>query len=337
MERDGAAWADPANIVTNGPFALKSWQRGGSMVLERYPDYHGRFRGNVQRVELSGVESWRAAVEMYDADLLDILGLGHALNPEEVDRVRQRHAQEYDTEPSIKTVYLVFGVTRPPFDDRRVRQALAHAVDREAVAALTGGGYRLPATGGLVPPGMPGHMPGIALPYDPERGRRLLAQAGYPGGAGFPDVNLLVPGGLQAQAPYLQAQWRENLGIEIRWNLLDWVELVDRLRGSTPQIIGVGWIADYPDADSYLRVAVESHTAWRHEPYLALVEQAGQVMDQEKRMKLYAQAEQILVEQMPILPLLYGREHRLVKPWVTRPPGFFVGNLFWKNVVIEPH
>jgi oligopeptide transport system substrate-binding protein len=308
------------------------------MIFVPYQNYHGRRTGNVRRVEMSRIESWRAALQRYDANLLDILGLDltHG-NPEEVDRVRRSHAQEYDTQPSIETIYLAFGVTLSPFDDPRVRQALAYAVDREALATVTAGAYLLPATGGLIPPGMPGHMTGIALPYDPERGRQLLAEAGYPDGAGFPDIEFLVPAGLQAQAPYLQAEWRENLGVEIQWNLLDWVELVNRLRTSTPHLIGLGWIADYPDADSYLRVAVKRHTAWRYEPYLSLVEQARQVMDQEKRLKLYAQAEQILVEQMPILPLMYGRQHRLVKPWVRRPPGFFAGNLFWKDVIIEPH
>lgn len=337
VERHGRAWTDPANIVTNGPFILKSWQRGDSMVLERYPRYHGRFRGNVQRVDLSHVDSWAAELEMYEADLLDIVYLPHPSNPDEADRVRQRHAQEYTTQPSLATTHLAFGVTRPPFDEPRARQALAYAVDREVLAEVTTGGYRPPATGGFVPPGMPGHVPGIALPYDPERGRQLLAEAGYPGGEGFPDVELLVPGGLQAQAPYLQAQWRENLGIEIQWNLLDWEEFIKRLRGSTPQLIGLGWMPDYPDPDSYLRVSVQRQTAWRHEPYLALVEQARRIMDQQKRMKLYAQAEQILVEQMPILPLLYGREHRLVKPWVREPPGSADGRLFWKDIVIEPH
>jgi oligopeptide transport system substrate-binding protein len=306
------------------------------MVLERNPRYHGRVGGNVERIELCDVEAWSAAVEMYETDLLDIIGFADQ-NPEEADRVRQRHAREYITQPSLMTLYLAFGVTRSPFDDPRVRQALAFAIDREALAQATTGGYRLPATGGFVPPCMPGHLPGIAPAYDPDHGRHLLTEAGYPGGAGFPNVDLLVPGGLQAQAPYLQAQWRENLGIEIRWTLLDWEKYIARLRGSTPQLIALGWMADYPDPDSYLRVALERQTAWRYAPYLALVEQARRVMDQEKRMKLYAQAERILVEQMPILPLLYGREHLLVKPWVTQPPGWADGRSFWKDVIIQPH
>jgi ABC-type oligopeptide transport system substrate-binding subunit len=336
VEQHGPAWAEPAHIVTNGPFTPGSWQCGDSKVLERYPRYHGRFKGNLQRVVLPDVEDWPAAVEMYEAGLLDIIGLFDRY-PDEADRVRQRHAQEYVAQPSLKTLHLAFGVTRPPFDDPRVRQALAFAVDREALAKATTGGYRLPATGGFVPPGMPGHLPGIALPYDPERGRRLLAESGYPGGEGFPHVEMLGPAGLQAQGPYLQALWRENLGIEIQWRLLDWEDFTDRLRAAAAQLIVPGWMPDYPDPDSYLRVAIQRQTVWRHEPYVALVEQARRVLDQEKRLKLYAHAEQILVEQVPILPLLYGCEHLLVKPCVARYPTSPMGTVFWKDVVLEPH
>jgi ABC-type oligopeptide transport system substrate-binding subunit/class 3 adenylate cyclase len=337
LEQRGATWTDPESIVTNGPFSLKSWQRGDSMVFERYPQYHGRFTGNVQRVELSRAgDDWHSALEWYEDDLLHIVGLATG-DPKEADRVRQRHAKEYLTQPDARTHYLAFDVTRPPFDDPRVRQAFAYAVDREAMENATSSGYRLPATGGLVPPGMPGHAAGIALPYDPQRGRQLAAEAGYPGGEGFPEVELLAPGGLRAEAPYLQALWRENLGVEIRWKMLPWAEFTDRVFNSPPHLILVGWIPDYPDPDSYLRVAVERHTAWREERYLSLVERARRAMDPQQRMALYAQAEQILVEQVPLLPLHYGRLHLLVKPWVKRYRTSAMSGFFWKDVVIEPH
>ena len=148
---------------------------------------------------------------------------------------------------------------------------------------------------------------------------------------------MLAPGLLQAQAEYLRAEWREKLGIKVRQNTPDDTEWLERLRRFDTQLVALGWMPDYPDPDSYLRVALQTQTVWRYEPYLALVEQARRVMDPGKRMVLYAQAERILVEQMPILPLLYGREHRLVKPWLKQPSGWADGYLFWKDVVIEPH
>jgi ABC-type oligopeptide transport system substrate-binding subunit len=109
------------------------------------------------------------------------------------------------------------------------------------------------------------------------------------------------------------------------------------MRGNPPHLNLMGWIPDYPDPDTYLRVAVQRHTAWRQERYLSLVEQARRVVDPQQRMVLYAQAEQIMAEQVPLLPLSYARQHLLVKPWVRRYPCSATGAFFWKDVVIEPH
>ena len=152
MEQRGAAWTDPGSIETNGPFILKAWQRGASLVLVRNPHYHGRLTGNVQRVDLSlyKTKEWLPRLESYEADLSDWLELVLA-TPPEMDRIRRMHAGEYVSPPSAAAFYLAFDVRSAPFDDPRVRQALAHAVDREAVADVTLGGYQFPATGGFVP------------------------------------------------------------------------------------------------------------------------------------------------------------------------------------------
>jgi oligopeptide transport system substrate-binding protein len=275
------------------------------------------------------------SLELYEAGLLDTADLPSV--PGAADDWRRRYAADYTTQPDSRTYGLAFNVTRSPFDDPRVRRAFAHAIDREALANGILGGYDLPATGGFVPPGMPGHTPGIALPYDPERGRQLLAEAGYPGGEGFPGVEWLVTGDTHHVVPFLQAQWRENLGLEIPWQLLPLLRSTNQILRTRPVLFHMGWMPDYPDPDNYLRVALQRFTAWCHEPYLALVEQARRVMDQEKRIALYAQAEQILAEEVPFLPLKYTRRHLLVKPWLKSYPISATSAVFWEDVVIEPH
>jgi oligopeptide transport system substrate-binding protein len=301
------------------------------MVMARDPGYHGRFRGNVQRVELSFVSDWSFALDMYEADGLDVLDLSE-LPPAERDRARQRHAGEYISLPFLSTHYVGFGVTRPPFDNPRVRQALALAIDRQTLAEVHMRGYASPATGGFVPPGMPGHSPGIGLPYDPQRARQLLADAGYPGGRGFPDVEAVRYGG-DVLGDYLHRQWRENLGIEIAWQTIEFAAFLDLSHRGDPAHIWIGrWIADYPDPDSFLRTGpIHLRSRWRNEAYERLVERGRRTMDQEQRIDLYRRADRILVEQAVIAPLHYGRFHFLVKPWVKRYPGP------WKDVIIEPH
>jgi len=340
VEAHGEAWTAVGNIVTNGPFRLESWQPDESMVLVRNPDYHGQVMGNTQRVELTllPLREWPTILDMYEANELDvILRLWH-IPPTERDRVRLRHAGEYVSVPALHTGYVGFDASRPPFDDPRVRRAFVLATDRETLANVVNRGYWSPATGGFVPPGMPGHSPGIALPYDPERARQLLAKAGYPDGRGFPVVDALTFHGIETSAEYLQTQWRENLGLEILCQALPFGEYQEGQDKATPHMSISAWQADYPDPDDFLRVGLRwAGMGWRCEAYDELVEKARRVMDQGERMKLYRQAERILVEEAPVMPWCHIRWSLLVKPWVKRYPVSPMRQWFWKDVIIEPH
>jgi ABC-type oligopeptide transport system substrate-binding subunit len=307
------------------------------MVFSRNPDYHGRLTGNLQRVELSFGVDPSAQLEMYKAGSLDIVHI-HPFPLPERDRIRQRHAGEYVSVFWLQTTYVGFDVSRPPFDDPRVRRAFVLATDRETLAEVFLGGYAAPATGGFIPPGMPGHSAGIGLPYDPDQARQLLAEAGYPGGRGFPAVDLLKPHGRFPYNEYLQAQWRENLGIEIMWEIVEFGEYVDRLSQELPHIFLHSFLADYPDPDSFLRLGLRrTRPRWRNKAYDELVEEARRVMDQGERMKMYRQADRILVEAAVVLPLTHERSHRLVKPWVRKYHTSSRKTRIWRDVIIEPH
>ena len=337
LEAHGEAWTETSNIVTNGAFYLETWKRGESMVLARNPEYHGRFRGNLQRVELSfGVEK-SEVLEMYEAGNLDILGLGD-FPPSDWDRARRRYAGEYISAPESATHYVGFDVSRPPFNDPRVRRAFALATDKTTLADVVLGGYLFPATGGFVPSGIPGHSAGIGLPYDPEQARRLLAEAGYPGGRGFPLVDAWARERVRPQAKYLQAQWQGNLGVEIPWEIMPWRQYLAKLERAPAHIVQFTWMADYPDPDSFLRTGnTQQRTHWRNETYDELVEKARRVLDQGERLGLYAQADRILVEAAAIISLTYSRSHVLVKPWVRKFPASALNQWLWKDIVIEAH
>jgi len=336
----GAAWTELGNIVTNGPFRLSAWERGESMLLERYPVYHGRFTGNLLGVELSFTSGKPARLlQTYEDNSLETI-LFDFLPPAEWDHARQRYAGEYVSGPQPCTYYIGFDVNRPPFDDGRVRRAFTLATDSETLADVTLGGYAFPATGGFVPPGMPGHSPGIGRPYDPEGARHLLAEAGYPGGRGFPILDALTMDRPDAvlTIEYLQAQWLENLGIEITWKKIELGRFFDRLSGERPHMWLMGWVADYPDPDNFLRVSTwRVRTGWQNKAYDGLIEDARRVMDQGERMRMYGQADRILIEAAPILLFCYGRFDMLVKPWVSKYPTSPMKTWFWKDVIIEPH
>jgi ABC-type oligopeptide transport system substrate-binding subunit len=336
VESWGDAWTDPEHIVTSGPFRLAGLDPGKTIFLDSNPFHHGRSSGNVRQVVLS-ISETLDRVEAYEQDRLDMLTL-RRLGPQEVDRLRQAHPDEYISGPTLWTLYMAFDTTRPPFDNRRVRRAFTMALDRERLAHVVRHGLDFPATGGLVPPGMPGHSPGISLPYDPEQARQLLAEVGFPGGQGFPTIEALNP-----QAPddpaiaYCSTAWVTNLGIQVDWTFMPWMDVSERVRHrDLPHIWLGGWMADYADPDSFLRLGFKEWIGWRNQAFNRLIDEARKVADHARRMTLYQQADTILVEEAPIAPILYMRSHTLVKPWVRyAPPRLLVWP--WKDFVIEPH
>jgi oligopeptide transport system substrate-binding protein len=277
-------------------------------------------------------------LKAYEQGALDLTTLGQ-LSPAEIDQARQRHPDEYVSMPVPTTSYIGFDAGSPPFDDLRVRRAFALATDRAKLADVVERGLVFPATGGLVPPGVPGHSPGIGLPYDPEQARLLLAEAGFAHGSGFPDVECLARQGRGGDAAldYLETVWLENLGIQVRWTRLAFGALLDRLQQRKPHLWLTGWMADYADPDNFLRVASWRHQAgWHNWEYDELIDAARRVSDPQRRIEMYRHADRILVEEAPIVPLGYGLRHILVKPWVTtRSLGSYTW--FYKDFTIEPH
>jgi ABC-type oligopeptide transport system substrate-binding subunit len=332
----GEGWAEPENIVTCGPFNLETWQPGELMTLARNPSYPGRFPGNLERVELLlySLDS-AASLEMYEENRLDVADV----TAFEVSHVQQRHAGEYRQFPQFVTVYLQFDVSRPPFDDVRVRRAFVLATDREALVK-TAVPDCIPATGGFVPPGMPGHLPEISLTCDYGQARQLLAEAGYASGRDFPVVTCLARTDQAELVNSLQAQWKENLGVEIRWEVVEWREILARLGQQVPQLLIMGWVADYPDPDNFLRARIDhiqKQSGWQNKEYDSLVRQAQRSLDQMERIKLYEKAEWILAEEAPIMPIFHRSVRLLVKPWVTRFPTTGLREWFFKDVIIKPN
>jgi oligopeptide transport system substrate-binding protein len=343
VEMHGESWTEPSKIVSNGPFRLESWQPGESLVLVRNPTYHGRFTGNLERVELtqSTDEITRVPLEMYEAGSLDCVGLWR-VPMRERESFRQSHADEILFTPQLVTCYVLLFPAEPPLDDVRVRRALVLATDRDSLSDVVWGGTDVPATGGLVPQGMPGHSPGIGLPYDPKGARQLLAEAGYAGGRAFPPMVVFSARWYWEEAlKNLQAQWLENLGVQTTWQIVDPVDYADwsrTPRREHPHLSLGGWNADYPDPDNFLRVTIEGlRRRWDNLAYERLIEEASRLTDQAERMALYRQADRMLIEEAVVMPITYGRLHLLVKPWVARYALSPMRNASYKDVILEPH
>jgi ABC-type oligopeptide transport system substrate-binding subunit len=320
------ARTEPDDFVSNGAYQLEEWLRGERIVLRKNPAYQGRFPGNAERVVCPVFTDFGPVLEAYAADDLDGISMVSP-DPGTVARVRTAHGRELVLAPQASTFYLVFRTDLAPFDDVRVRQAFVHAVDREALVREISEDDYLPATGGFVPPAMPGHSTGIGLTYDPDHARDLLDLAGYPGGQSFPQVAWVHFGG-SADEPivaYLREAWHKNLGLDLQAQSLEWGAFMERLNSDPAHLTLLGWSADYPDPDAFLRVLFHStegtnNPRWHSSCFDSLVEEAARATDQARRMELYREADRVLVaEEAVVMPLGYRAAHILVKPWVTMP------------------
>jgi oligopeptide transport system substrate-binding protein len=159
----------------------------------------------------------------------------------------------------------------------------------------------------------------------------LLAEAAYSQGSSFPTTFGVTIAGLAHVIQALSAQWLEDLRVHVEWDDSSQAFFFDEQQRAQARILATVWGADYPDPDTFLRVAVHGSSQWRNEAYERLIELARRITDQDRRMRLYRAAEKILIQEAVVLPLFYGRQHRLVKPWVKNYPGP------WKDVIIEPH
>jgi ABC-type oligopeptide transport system substrate-binding subunit/serine/threonine protein kinase len=333
VETHGGAWTESANIVTNGPFRLAPVQRHHSMELVRNPSHYGNFKGNVEHVQIRIETDDQASLEAFEANELDILSLQSG-GIKQLRRVIRQHASEHESWPNFTSQCLIFSTGREPFNDPRLRRAFVLAIDRQPFAVA--GAF--PGAGGFVPPGLPGHVPDIALPFDPDQARRLLADAGYPDGRGFPQVRAMIARHRVNVAENLAQLWQTVLGVEITWRYAEWDMLDETIARVHPHLWTGGWTADYPDPDSFLRVGLRSlNTSWDNGQYYELVERARRSLNLETRLGLYREAELLLVQEAPILPFAYGQQISLLKPWIRGHRRSGLNDELWKDVIIDPH
>jgi len=341
VEREGSAWTKPSRIVTNGPFVLESWDHPpeGTIHFTRNPRHSGKFNGNIEHVTLTFYEN---ELEVYQAFIAGELDKAEFLLPQ-LQQEEWKHYQEVgqlhiSTLPFVDAIYFI--TDRPPFDNPDLRRAFAMATDRERLAREIES--KLPATGGFLPPSLPGYSPDIGLPYNPEEARRILAEAGYSQGRGFPPVCLLIElvgleKGDNLVFEFLQKTWEENLGVRIQKCRQEPAARQFEVDQEF-HFFFLGWFADYPDPASFLQTNyLIDRCGWQNQKFERLIEEGRRTIDQVKRVNLYCQADRILTQEAVVLPLFYGHIYELRQPWVHKPAGSSIYTPQWKDINLMPH
>ena len=315
LEKYGSKWTEPGKMPVVGPFMLSEWKHDSKLSLTANPKYHGG-KPKLDTVNAFVVNEDTTAINMFESGKLHYVS---RLPPVEIERLRASPA--YRNGPFLRGYYYGFNLNKKPFSDIRVRQAFAHAVDRSQITSMLKGG-QIPTTS-WVPKGMPGYEPKVGLDFDVAKAKKLLAEAGYPDGKGFPTVTFMFDtrDDHKMIAERLQAMWKKNLGVDLKAQNEDWKVYLNRLKADVPQMFRLGWGADYPDPDNFLALFTSysgnNYTQWKSKEYDGLIEKAAGESSMAKRIALYKKAQILLTEKdTVIIPLFIDALNVLVSPTV---------------------
>lgn len=331
VQSGGGWWKKPNGT---GPFHLKEWTSGSQLVLERNSSYYGKI-ANLNSVVfhlLAGLP-----MNLYETGDIDVAGVGGAY----IDKVSDQSGPFYSqlaVTPELSFYFVGFNSTKPPFDDPSIRRAFSMALDKDKIVSLVFQDTVAKANG-IVPPGIEGFdkdLEGIA--FDPAQARELIKQSKYGDVSKLPPITLTTGGEGGAAAGWLQAaiyQWRENLGVDVKVRQLESERFFYSLSEEKDEMFDLGWIADYPHQQDFLEVLFHgssdiNYGEYRNPEVDTLLDKAGVEPDKSKSISLYQQAEQKLVDDAACLPLWFGRNYMLVKPYVKNyevtPLGFAMLN-----------
>lgn len=318
LARKGTAWTRAGNLVGNGAFVLKEWRQQQILTVARNPHYWDRACVRLDEIHFYPVENQDTEERMFRTGQLDIT---YELPLAKIDVYRRENPAALRTEPYLGVYFYRFNLKRPPLSDRRVRRALALAVDRESLVQNVTRGGQAPAYS-VSYPGTAGYSPRARLSGTVEDARRLLAEAGFPAGRGFPRLELLYNTSQNHRiiAEAIQQMWRRHLGIDISLRNEEWKVYLDSQDAMNFDLQRGGWIADYLDPHVFLEIWASSNlnndTGFAHPDYDRLLAQALAAPDDATRYERYQQLDALLVEELPVLPLFYYTNVRAVSPRV---------------------
>lgn len=317
VEKFGDQWTRPEHIISNGPFVLKSWIPQKEIVLEKDPNYWDAKNVKLERVRYVPVNDYDTAFKMYESNQLDSV---FEVNPVKVAQLKSR--PDFIGTPYLASVYYQLNFERPPMNDLKVRQALALAIDRQALTdkVLRRGDIPL---GVLIPPGIPGYPSPKGIKTDVEKAKQLLAEAGYgPGGKPFPTLEMLFHNNAEHKtvAETVQNMWKTNLGINATLRVEEWKVYLKSMESRNFQIVRAGWVGDYLDPSTFLELftsnSQQNHGHYNSPEYDKLMEESRHEQNNTLRFRILKKAEEKLMEDVPLIPLYTISKDGLLKPYV---------------------
>jgi oligopeptide transport system substrate-binding protein len=330
-------WTRPGNMVSNGPFRLAEWKIYHYVKLEKNPHYWDADKVALNAIYFYPVENYSTEERMFR------VGQVHKTFEIPLDKFpdyQKNHPELLRNQPYLGTYYYQFNLTRKPFDDVRVRRAMALAIDREAVVQQVMYGV-VDAAYTLTPPGAAGYQPPVLLKFDPEEAKRLLAEAGYPDGKGFPAVELLYNTNESHRkiAVAVQQMWKKHLNIDITLTNQEWKVYIDSRNRLQYDMARAGWIGDVVDPMNFLDLGLSTNGNNRsgynrpeYDDYI--LNKIPSSKTKAERFENFYQAESIIMEDLPFVPVYTYKTKYLVNPTVKGLHSNYLDKYYWKYVSV---
>jgi oligopeptide transport system substrate-binding protein len=355
VEGSGDRWTEAANIVSNGPYVLKEWQHDTRIVLERNERYGGSkpsvTRATFQLFPEDGAEQMLAAYEAGEIDTTGA-GVGSSLPATQVDRIMADPvlSQQLRSFKQSGTYMLIVNHRRPHFQDVRVRKAIGMALNRRELLDSVIKQAGDPASG-IQPEGILGRQPSAWPQEDVAGAQRLLADAGYANGQGFPEITLTFATSATTRllAEYTQQRLKDVLNINVRLVSMESAVFLQWRRGDEwtqrGDLYRASWFSDYEDPENWYNHIWDSESdpgvynaGWKSAQFDSLVRQAQLETDAARRTALYQQADQVMAQEYPHIPLWHDEIRSLVKPYLRGyVPARVLGLTPLRGMSVDPH
>ena len=327
-------WSVLPNIVGNGPFKLTQWRFHDFIEVRRNPHYW-----NAAQVGLNGIRFYPVENPYTEtrAFLSGQLHTTYQLPSDLIRTVKKNDPEFLRQEPYVGTTFIRLNTTRPAFSDPRVRQALSLTIDRGQICEHIMEGF-IPATS--LTPKMGSYEPEAKLRFDPEKARGLLAEAGFPNGDGFPVFSMLISRpSARAGSEALQAMWLKHLNIRINIQNMDWGSYIGAQQSLNFDMASAGWVGDYLDPTTFLNIWTpgngNNNTGWSDPQYESLLRAAALKSNAAERTALFREAESLLMDAQPILPVSYYTRNYLIRPEVKGWHPLLLDNHPWGAIRLE--
>jgi oligopeptide transport system substrate-binding protein len=331
-------WARPGRFVGNGPFTLAEWRSGQKITAGKSPTYWDAARVRLREIHFHFTENRETEERAFRTGQLH---LTEALPPGKIETYRESNPSLLRIDPYLGTEFYRINTARPFLNDHRVRRALALSIDRAAITEKILRGGQLPARA-FTPPGTDGYASAAWIPDEPAAARRLLADAGYPGGKGAPAVELLfnTSESHRAVAEAVQEMWRRELGLDVRLVNQENKVALDTRRSGQYELLRSSWIGDYLDPLTFLGVwtagSGNNYTGWGDSAYDQALFQAARTGAPATRTALLQKAEAILLDAAPCIPIYHYTHVFLIQPGVRNWHPTLLDHHPYKHVWLEP-